>query len=44
MFASVGHPVLKLTRIRFGPFSLGKLEPGQYKMVSDEDVKKFLKP
>jgi 16S rRNA U516 pseudouridylate synthase RsuA-like enzyme len=39
----VGHPVLKLMRTKFGPFSLGKLEPGEYKMVSEREVKKFLR-
>ena len=44
MFAAVGYPVLKLTRTKFGPFSLGTLEPGEYRMVSEKEVKKFLSP
>jgi len=44
MFTAVGHPVLKLTRIKFGPFSLGSLEPGEYRIVSEKEVKKFLSP
>ncbi|MBW1679240.1 MAG: rRNA pseudouridine synthase [Deltaproteobacteria bacterium] len=42
MFAEVGHPVLKLTRIKFGPFSLGKLSPGEYRIISPEEVKKLV--
>jgi len=41
LFAAVGHPVLKLKRIKFGPFSLGKLSPGEYRIISPEEVKKI---
>jgi len=42
MFAAVGHPVLKLIRISFGPFSLEKLKPGEYRTISEKEVKKLL--
>jgi 16S rRNA U516 pseudouridylate synthase RsuA-like enzyme len=29
MFEHVGHPVLDLVRLRFGPISLGELAPGE---------------
>lgn len=44
MFAAVEHPVLKLKRTGFGPFFLGKLEPGEYRMVSEKEVKKLFSP
>jgi len=43
MFAAVGHPVLKLKRIKFGPFSLGNLNPGEYRIISPEEIKKLIK-
>jgi len=42
MFTAVGHPVLKLIRIKLGPFPLGSLKPGEYIMVSPEDIKKYI--
>lgn len=42
MFAEVGHPVLKLKRITFGPFSLGHLKPGDYAIVPAAEIKKLL--
>ncbi len=34
LFARVGHKVLKLTRISFGPIRLGKLKMGEYRDLS----------
>jgi len=42
MFAEVGHPVLKLKRITFGPFSLGNLKPGEYTVLPAMEVRKLL--
>ena len=42
MFAAVGHPVLKLKRIKLGPFSLGDLKPGEYIMVSPDDITHYI--
>lgn len=35
MSAAVGFPTLRLIRHRIGPYQLGKLQPGQYRTVSD---------
>ena len=38
MFEAVGHPVLRLERIRFGPLSLGGLPPGQFRFLTDREA------
>jgi 23S rRNA pseudouridine2605 synthase len=38
MLDAVGHPVLKLTRVRFGPLSLGHLAVGQYRFLTDREA------
>ncbi|MBM4125298.1 MAG: pseudouridine synthase [Nitrospira sp.] len=38
MLESVGHPVIKLTRVRFGPLSLGDLARGQYRYLTDREA------
>jgi 23S rRNA pseudouridine2605 synthase len=38
MCESVGHPVKRLARIRFGPLALGDLRPGGYRRLSDAEV------
>jgi pseudouridine synthase len=42
MFSAVGHSVLKLKRITFGPFSLGNLKPGDYVVLPSGEVRKLL--
>jgi 16S rRNA uridine-516 pseudouridylate synthase and related pseudouridylate synthases len=42
MFSAVGHPVLKLKRVTFGPFSLGNLKPGDYIVLPSGEVRKLL--
>jgi 16S rRNA U516 pseudouridylate synthase RsuA-like enzyme len=42
MFSAVGHPVLKLKRITFGPFSLGNLKPGDYVVLPSGEVRNLL--
>lgn len=38
MGEAVGHPVLELIRIKFGPFELGDLRPGEYRILEREEV------
>lgn len=38
MCSAVGHPVLALHRIRFGPLELGGLESGKTRPLADEEV------
>ena len=38
MFEVVGHPVLKLKRIRFGPLALGNLLPGEFRYLTDREA------
>ena len=38
MFAAVGHPVLELKRIRFGPLTLDNLAPGRWRYLKTEEV------
>lgn len=42
MFDSVGHPVIKLKRISFGDINLKDLTTGQWKYLSNDEIK-FLK-
>ncbi len=39
MCERVGHPVEKLTRVRLGPLTLGKLLPGQHRMLTEREVR-----
>jgi 23S rRNA pseudouridine2605 synthase len=38
MLEAVGHPVLKLKRIKFGPLALGDLAVGQFRYLSDREA------
>lgn len=38
MLAAVGHPVLRLVRVRVGPLRLGDLQPGQWRCLTAEEV------
>jgi 23S rRNA pseudouridine2605 synthase len=38
MFEMLGHPVLELTRTRFGPLKLGALPPGQVRGLTEKEV------
>ena len=35
---AVGHPVVTLTRVRFGPLELGELAVGAHRLLSDAEV------
>ena len=39
LFARVGHKVMALMRIGFGPLELGNLEPGEFREMSHHEVK-----
>jgi 23S rRNA pseudouridine2605 synthase len=41
MCKAVGHPVLELTRIGFGPLTLGDLGPGTHRRLSDSEVEQL---
>ena len=41
MFKHFGKLVEKLKRVRIGPLDLGALKPGEYRYLSDEEVKKL---
>jgi 23S rRNA pseudouridine2457 synthase len=38
MIAAVGFPTLRLIRIAVGPWRLNDLQPGQYQLLSDEQL------
>ncbi|HEY5257122.1 MAG TPA: pseudouridine synthase [Candidatus Baltobacteraceae bacterium] len=38
MFESLGHPVVTLTRLRFGPLTLGALAPGAVRALTQREV------
>lgn len=38
MFEAVGHPVLALARLRFGPVKLGDLPPGQTRPLTEKEL------
>ncbi|MDR3569766.1 MAG: pseudouridine synthase [Syntrophobacteraceae bacterium] len=39
MGLAVGHPVLKIRRIAYGPIELGKLPPGKHRPLSPEQIR-----
>lgn len=41
MLGVVGHPVISLRRLAFGPIGLGSLLPGQYRALSTQEVKQL---
>jgi len=41
MFAAIGHPVLKLKRVGFGPLRLGDLPVGQFRYLTPEEIEKL---
>ena len=38
MFEHIGHPVIRLKRIQFGPLNLGKLLPGKTRYLTDPEA------
>jgi len=43
MLNTVNHPVIKLIRIKMGPLSLGKLQHGKYRILTDSEVESLKK-
>lgn len=43
MLESIGHPVLKLQRIRINGIDLGTLGPGGYRYLTTEEIEKIKK-
>jgi pseudouridine synthase len=41
MFKHLGLLVEKLKRVRIGPLDLGPLKPGQFRYLSEEEVRKL---
>jgi 23S rRNA pseudouridine2605 synthase len=39
MCEAVGHPVLRLIRVRIGPLSDRQLRPGQWRELTSDEVK-----
>jgi 23S rRNA pseudouridine2605 synthase len=38
MLETVGHPVMRLMRVKMGPLSLGNLEPGEFRFLTDREA------
>jgi 23S rRNA pseudouridine2605 synthase len=43
IFLAIGHPVLKLKRVGFGPIQLGSLPIGQFRYLLPEEIEKVRK-
>jgi 23S rRNA pseudouridine2605 synthase len=43
MFSAIGHPVLKLKRVGFGPIQLGDLRIGQFRYLTLEELERLKK-
>ena len=41
MFEAIGHQVVSLKRVRFGPLQLGDLQRGHWRYLTDEEVQKL---
>jgi pseudouridine synthase len=41
MLEAVGNRVVRLRRVALGPLSLGRLEPGKFRALSEEEVRKL---
>jgi 23S rRNA pseudouridine2605 synthase len=41
MCEAVGHPVLRLIRVRLGPLELGALAPGKYRPLTTDEIEKL---
>jgi 23S rRNA pseudouridine2605 synthase len=44
MFEAVGHRVRRLHRSRYGPLTLGGLEPGAWRELEPSEVKRLRSP
>jgi pseudouridine synthase len=41
MLEAVGHPVVSLERVRFGPLRLGTLQEGRYRRLTAAEVEQL---
>jgi 23S rRNA pseudouridine2457 synthase len=41
MTAAVGHPTVRLVRIAVGPISLGDLKPGEWRVLSRDEIEQI---
>ena len=39
MCEAVGHPVVRLQRVAFGPLELGNLRPGRWRRLAPQELK-----
>ena len=44
MTAAVGYPTLRLVRVAIGPIRLGELQPGEWRILTEREVKSLWKP
>jgi 23S rRNA pseudouridine2457 synthase len=44
MTAAIGHPTLRLIRVRIGGFTLGGLEAGKWRELEDEERRRLVRP
>lgn len=44
MFDAIGHSVLKLSRVRIGALNDAKLKPGEWRLLTRAEVRKFYRP
>ncbi len=42
LFKAAGHEVTKLSRVAFGPLTLGDLQPGEWRRLSPQDLKSWV--
>lgn len=43
MFQAIGRKVINLKRVRMGPLELGRLKPGEYKILSEKKIEELKK-
>jgi pseudouridine synthase len=43
MLAAVGHPVRRLTRLAIGTIELGNLKQGQWRNLTDEEIRTLMR-
>ncbi len=41
MFRRAGHPVVKLRRVRIGGLALGRLKPGEYRVLTQPEIERL---
>ena len=41
MCAAIGHPVVRLRRVRVGPIRLGALKPGEFRELTRDEVRQL---